>query len=186
MRCQRVRMSISVCSSMCPICSEPVTFGGGITIENTGPGAFESALNSASFTQKSAQRGSICCGSYAFAISRAIRCDSPFGDASARPSRPLRFFMGTGLAPPSGSVRFFVGAGLGPSVLDELESFKVIFDYTRAKAAASIRRSSKQHSILICTKREGSLQLQGQGITTSSTSTLLGPSLPLPVLGFLG
>ncbi len=31
-------MSISVCSSMCPMCSEPVTFGGGITIENTGPG----------------------------------------------------------------------------------------------------------------------------------------------------
>src|SRR5712691_4721605 len=171
MRCQRVRMSISVCSSMCPICSEPVTFGGGITIENTGPGEFESALNSASFTQKSAQRGSICCGSYAFAISRAIRCDSPFGGASARPSRPLQFFM---------------GAGLGPPVLDVLETFKVIFDYTRAKAAASIRRSSKQHSILICTKREGSLQLQGQGITTSSTSTLLGPSLPLPVLGFLG
>src|SRR5260370_40637441 len=59
------------------MCSEPVTFGGGITIENTGPGAFGSALNSASFTQKSAHRGSICCGSYAFAISRAILCGSP-------------------------------------------------------------------------------------------------------------
>src|SRR6266436_2535019 len=43
MRCQRVRISISVWSSMCPMCSEPVTFGGGITIENTGPGAFASA-----------------------------------------------------------------------------------------------------------------------------------------------
>ena len=72
-RCQRVRMSISVCSSMCPMCSEPVTFGGGMTIENTGPGAFASALYNSSFTQYSAQRGSICCGSYVFAISRAIR-----------------------------------------------------------------------------------------------------------------
>src|SRR5215472_6185127 len=81
MRCQRVRMSISVCSSMCPMCSEPVTLGGGITIENTGPGVLGSALNRASFTQNSAQRGSICCGSYALAISRAISCnfsrDSP-------------------------------------------------------------------------------------------------------------
>src|SRR5215472_8657780 len=74
MRCQRVRMSISVCSSMCPICSEPVTFGGGMTIENTGPRALGSALNRASFTQNSAQRGSIRCGSYALAISRAISC----------------------------------------------------------------------------------------------------------------
>src|SRR5580693_2697618 len=66
---------------MCPMCSEPVTFGGGITIENTGPGALGSALNSASFTQYSAQRGSICCGSYALAISRAIRQSTP--DVSA-------------------------------------------------------------------------------------------------------
>jgi len=39
----RVKISISVCSSMCPMCSDPVTLGGGITIENTGPGAFGSA-----------------------------------------------------------------------------------------------------------------------------------------------
>src|SRR5690349_215588 len=73
-RYQRVRMSISVCSSMCPMCSEPVTFGGGMTIENTGPEVLGSALKRASFTQNSAQRGSICCGSYALAISRAISC----------------------------------------------------------------------------------------------------------------
>src|SRR3989441_10963030 len=72
-RYPRVRMSISVCSSMCPMCSEPVQFGGGMTIENTGPGACASALYNFSFTQDSAQRGSICCGSYVFAISRAIR-----------------------------------------------------------------------------------------------------------------
>src|SRR5467141_973863 len=77
MRCQRVKISISVWSIMCPMCSEPVTFGGGITIENTGPGAFGSARKSCSRTQNSAQRGSICCGSYVLAISRAIRVPAP-------------------------------------------------------------------------------------------------------------
>src|SRR6267143_2326859 len=77
MRCQRVKISISVWSIMCPMCSEPVTFGGGITIENTGPGAFGSARKSCSRTQNSAQRGSICCGSYVLAISRAIRDPAP-------------------------------------------------------------------------------------------------------------
>src|SRR6266853_6082562 len=104
---------------MCPMCSEPVTFGGGITIENTGSGAFASALNSASFTQKSAHRGSIFCGSYAFAISRAIRCTSPCGGSSD----PF----------------FFTPGGPGPARPNALKSFKVIFDYTRGKAVASIR-----------------------------------------------
>src|ERR1700704_2259142 len=75
---------------MCPMCRDPVTFGGGMTIENTGPGALGSALKSSSFTQYSAQRGSICCGSYAFAISRAMRCSSPvWRRASARFSQDL-------------------------------------------------------------------------------------------------
>src|SRR5262245_20214117 len=78
-RCQRVKMSISVWSSMCPICKEPVTFGGGITMEKTGPGAFASARKRLSFTQNSAQRPSICCGSYALAISRAMPALSPVG-----------------------------------------------------------------------------------------------------------
>src|SRR5580693_8584104 len=69
---------------MCPMCSEPVTFGGGITIENTGPGAPGSALKSSSLTQYSAQLGSICCGSYALAISRAIRQSTPDVSAPAR------------------------------------------------------------------------------------------------------
>src|SRR5215472_7942621 len=72
MRCQRVKMSISVWSSMCPMCNEPVTFGGGITIEKTGPGFAGSALNNSSFTQHSAHFGSISFGSYALAISRPI------------------------------------------------------------------------------------------------------------------
>src|SRR5216683_2096634 len=64
---------------MCPMCREPVTLGGGITIENTFPPVsfVGSALKSSSLTQYSAQRGSICCGSYAFAISRAMRRNSP-------------------------------------------------------------------------------------------------------------
>src|SRR6266852_1455454 len=77
MRCHRVRMSISVWSSMWPMCNEPVTLGGGITMEKTGPGAAGSALNNSSFTQNSAQRGSICCGSYALAISRVMPRKSP-------------------------------------------------------------------------------------------------------------
>jgi hypothetical protein len=35
MRCQRMVTSISVCSSMWPMCNEPVTLGGGMTSENT-------------------------------------------------------------------------------------------------------------------------------------------------------
>src|SRR5215471_12433892 len=81
MRCHRVRMSISVWSSMWPMCSEPVTFGGGITMEKTGPGACGSARKRLSLTQNSAQRRSICCGSYALAISRAMPAHAPDGYA---------------------------------------------------------------------------------------------------------
>src|SRR5580698_124629 len=122
-RCQRVRISISVCSNICPMCREPVTFGGGITIENTGPGALGSALNSSSLTQYSAQRGSICPGSYALAISRAIR--------NASPQEPTHFHS--------------VGAGLGPpsvyssALASCFKSSEVIFDYTGQKPTASIR-----------------------------------------------
>ena len=76
-RCQRVKISISVWFSMCPMCRDPVTLGGGMTIEKTDPGALASARKSCSFTQNSAQRDSICCGSYAFAISRGMSGDSP-------------------------------------------------------------------------------------------------------------
>src|SRR5216683_2786276 len=133
-RCQRVRISISVCSSMCPMCSDPVTFGGGITIENTGPGSLASALNSASFTQKSAHRGSICCGSYAFAISRAINCTfSVYGRALARPSMPLRIVQS--------NPRLYEG---------------------KSGCVNSVGRSlAKKHSFLMTTKRNGSSNLWG-------------------------
>jgi len=48
---------------MWPMCSEPVTFGGGMTMENTGPGAFTSARNRFSSAHFFAQRCSISCGS---------------------------------------------------------------------------------------------------------------------------
>ncbi len=35
MRCQRTATSIMVCSNMWPMCSDPVTFGGGMTMEKT-------------------------------------------------------------------------------------------------------------------------------------------------------
>src|SRR6266851_4821839 len=72
---------------MCPMCSDPVTFGGGMTIENTGPGLPGSALNNSSFTQYSAQRGSICFGSYVLAISRGISMHSPSLPVQQRKAR---------------------------------------------------------------------------------------------------
>src|SRR5438270_6163514 len=100
---------------MCPMCSEPVTFGGGMTMENTGPGALGSALNRASFTQNSAHRGSICCGSYALAISRAIRY--------------LRSILST--------------VDTAPWAYAERKSFRVIFDYTGPKRSEE-RRVGKE------------------------------------------
>jgi hypothetical protein len=43
MRAKRVRISCRVLLRMCPMWSTPVTFGGGITIENAGRGSFSSA-----------------------------------------------------------------------------------------------------------------------------------------------
>ncbi len=59
MRCQRTSMSIWVCSSMWPMWIEPVMFGGGSAIENTGPRPEFSARNSFSSNQVLAQRRSI-------------------------------------------------------------------------------------------------------------------------------
>src|SRR5215475_13975121 len=70
-------MSISVWSSMWPMCREPVTFGGGITIEKTGPCAAGSARNKSPLDQNTAHLLSMSCGSYAFAISRAIPENAP-------------------------------------------------------------------------------------------------------------
>src|SRR5215813_13648790 len=63
---------------MWPICREPVTFGGGITMQKAGPGAAGSARNKSPLAQNSAHLLSMSCGSYALAISRAISSDDSF------------------------------------------------------------------------------------------------------------
>src|SRR5208282_2860802 len=68
-------MSICVWLSMCPMCSRPVTFGGGNSSVNTGrvsPGGGVGTENSFSLTQYSAQRVSIAPGSYALGRSWAM------------------------------------------------------------------------------------------------------------------
>src|SRR5579863_1324069 len=80
-RCQRMRMSLSVCSNMWPMCRLPVTLGGGSRIVKAGllPGAgaatpsdaFRASeggvgcANSFSRTQYSAHLSSMAVGSYA-------------------------------------------------------------------------------------------------------------------------
>ena len=49
MRCQRTAVSMTVWSSMWPICSDPVTFGGGTTSEKVGPGAIGIGMEDAGF-----------------------------------------------------------------------------------------------------------------------------------------
>ena len=58
MRRQRMVTSISVCSSMWPMCSDPVTLGGGMTSENTRPGAAGLARKMPESIQDCAQCGS--------------------------------------------------------------------------------------------------------------------------------
>src|SRR2546427_10525595 len=68
MRCQRMVTSISVCSSMCPMCSTPVTLGGGMTSEKTRPGASAEAPKIPESIHHCAQCGSNRWGSYTFSI----------------------------------------------------------------------------------------------------------------------
>ena len=48
-RCQRVAVSMTVWSSMWPMCSEPVTLGGGTASENGGPGAVRIGMEDTGF-----------------------------------------------------------------------------------------------------------------------------------------
>src|SRR5258706_437339 len=74
MRFQRTVASISVCSSICPICRAPVTFGGGITMEKTGfPCASVEARYKLRSTHKRAHFGSIPEGSYDLASSSGMK-----------------------------------------------------------------------------------------------------------------
>src|ERR1700678_1462087 len=78
MRCQRVRMSISVWLSMWPMCRRPVTLGGGRRMVNfVVPSCAFSGVetsNKRSLTQYSAQRSSMTDGSYAFGSSWLLDC----------------------------------------------------------------------------------------------------------------
>src|SRR5208282_1030639 len=84
-------MSICVWLSMCPMCSRPVTFGGGNSSVNTGrvsPGGGVGTENSFSLTQYSAQRVSIAHGSYALGRSWAmIKLSSQHSAISNQPIR---------------------------------------------------------------------------------------------------
>ncbi len=68
-----------------------------------------------------------------------------------------------------------VTAGLGPPVLEQFRSFRVIFDYTRGKAVASIRldmplpEETGFGGRITC---ERIFETTGQGITTSLISAL--------------
>src|SRR5438270_2365882 len=67
MRCQRIITSSSVTNSVCPLCSPPVTLGGGIVITNGGrfpKFGCDSGLNNSCLTQKSYQRVSVSSGLY--------------------------------------------------------------------------------------------------------------------------
>src|SRR5579862_5687122 len=69
MRALRLRMSWIVLLSTCPMWSMPVTFGGGMTMENAGLDDFAFAVKQFCFSQKSYHFSSTACGSYAFEIS---------------------------------------------------------------------------------------------------------------------
>src|ERR1022692_1479472 len=68
MRCQRMVTSISACSSMWPMWSEPVTLGGGMTREKTRGRAFWEAWKTPESIHHCAQCGSNRCGSENFSI----------------------------------------------------------------------------------------------------------------------
>ena len=63
MRRQRVKMSSIVSPSACPMCSDPVTFGGGMTMANGAFGAAASAWKYPRVIHSAYQRGSISVGS---------------------------------------------------------------------------------------------------------------------------
>ena len=62
-RFQRTITSWSVFVNACPMCSDPVTFGGGMTIEKGGLPEVGSARKKPPLSQNSLQRGSTSFGS---------------------------------------------------------------------------------------------------------------------------
>src|ERR1041384_911633 len=68
MRCQRIKASMIECSNMWPMCSDPVTLGGGMTSEKYGSPGDGSGWNKPCSTHHLAQCGSNRWGSYTFSI----------------------------------------------------------------------------------------------------------------------
>src|SRR5947208_7784398 len=64
MRFQRTMMSCSVLTRACPMCSRPVTFGGGMTMENFGRSRSRSGVKNSPFSQNWYQLCSMFFGSY--------------------------------------------------------------------------------------------------------------------------
>src|SRR5437870_2473909 len=86
-RACRIRMSCSVLSSAWPICSEPVTLGGGITIVN-GSASGRAGRNMPSLSHFAYQRASISAGSKVFGSS-VMPALLARRRVSATPSEPL-------------------------------------------------------------------------------------------------
>ena len=63
MRFRRIVASISECSKAWPMWSEPVTLGGGITMQNGSPPSFASGRNDPASSQTAYQRPSTGSGS---------------------------------------------------------------------------------------------------------------------------
>src|ERR1700682_2776519 len=72
MRCQRIMMSSNVTNRVCPLCSPPVTLGGGMVMTKGGrlpKFGCDSGRNRSCLTQKSYQRASISAGLYGAYVS---------------------------------------------------------------------------------------------------------------------
>ena len=89
-RAWRTSTSCNVLSSACPMCSEPVTLGGGLTIvHGSAPG--RSGRNSPSLSQCAYQRNSISAGSKVFGSSLMDRaCSHSVLQAEGSPRRASR------------------------------------------------------------------------------------------------
>ena len=68
-RCQRTITSISVCWNAWPMCSVPVTFGGGSWMQNAGAPGFIDGLNQPRDSHSGYHFASTACGSKLFASS---------------------------------------------------------------------------------------------------------------------
>src|SRR3990170_8900594 len=83
MRLRRMMTSWIDWSRACPMWSDPVTLGGGMTMQKGGPPAFSSGRKIPAFSQREYQCASTCCGSYAGSIGV-----SPHGGGDCRHQAP--------------------------------------------------------------------------------------------------